>query len=222
MIRHFDSHVAHVADWLHHSGGKLVADREQAADFLHLLDPQAVFFSFRSFSETHYTRIKGKDPLEHALHGSLSDCWDSLAELNRAGAAITVTVNASNGRGRRLVDMVRVRALFVDDDHPRRRATSLALQPHIRVLSSAGRYHHYWLVRDCSLSGFPGYQRDLAESLGTDHRVFSLNQSMALPGFWRRKRATRPSQTRLLETQRMPPYDCADALSALLQATHTG
>ncbi len=216
MIRRIDTHSAHVAAWLYHSGRKLIADRCQAEAFLSLLDPGAVFFSFRSFSETHYTRIKGGDPLEHALHGSLADCWDRLVGLNRAGAAITVTINATNGTGRQVEDVVCVRALFVDDDHPHRRDVPLALDPQIRVLSSPGRFHHYWLVRNCPLADHSGYQRSLAEALDTDHRVLSLNQSMALPGFWRRKRVTTPCQTRLLEIGRVPAYDCAAAMCALL------
>lgn len=216
VIRPLDTHTAHVAAWARHRGMGMSADRGQAQAFLDALDPMAEFFFFRSFSETHYTRCKGRDPLEHDLRGSLVECWDRLVELNRSGAAVTVTVNASSRQGRRVEDVLRVRALFVDDDRPDVREGPFALAPHIRVRSSPGRYHHYWLVEGCPLDEFQGFQRELASALGTDHRVASLNQAMALPGFWRRKRMISPVQTLLLEARQMPAYDCRTLVGSLL------
>jgi hypothetical protein len=38
------------------------------------------------------------------------------ARLNAGGAGVYVTVNQTNGKGRKATDIVRVRALFVDLD----------------------------------------------------------------------------------------------------------
>ena len=202
MRRPFDERVSHISCWLAETGKALQPDRGQAERFLRLLDPEVDSFSFRTYSDTPYTRIPGSDPLECAIHGSLAQRYAELPALNRAGAAVSVTVNAGNGRGRRVEDMVRVRALFVDDDDPEGRPLPLVPDPDITVQSSPGRYHHYWMVRGLALEEFCPAQARLAGRYSTDRRVCALNQAMALPGFWRRKRVAEPYQTRLVRVRR--------------------
>ncbi len=202
MRRPFDAQVSHIARWIAESGGRLQPDREQAWRFLRLLDADADFFSFRTFSDTPYTRIPGGDPLERAIHGPLERCWTELAVLNRAGAAICVTINATNGRGRGPRDIVRVRAQFVDDDDPGVRTLPLSPPPAITVESSPGRYHHYWLVRELAPEEFVSAQVRLANRYGGDRKACAQNQAMALPGFWRRKSLRAVHQVRLLRVRR--------------------
>ena len=192
-----DRCVSHVAAWIAATGRQVRPDRDQVRRFLDWLEPGGRGFAFRTFSETAYTRLPGSDPLETALLGTLDDCWDRLLQLNRAGAAVSVTVNASNGRGRAPQDMVRVRALFVDDDHPPAGRPPFPVAPQVTVESSPGRFHHYWRVHELPLERFGPLQRRLAEVYGCDHRVFAVNQSMSLPGFWRRKHSRLLVQARL-------------------------
>ncbi len=214
MHRPFDTRVSHIARWIAETGKRVLPDRAQARRFLRLLDPDAALFSFRTFSDTPYTRIPGSDPLERAIHGSLERCWAELTALNRAGAAICVTINATNGHGRRPRDVTRVRALFVDDDDPGSRAVLLSPPPDITVESSPGRYHHFWLVRDLVLEEFVPAQVRLANRYGTDRKVCSPNQAMALPGFWRRKSVGVVHQTRLLPVRRDVPREGAALVEA--------
>lgn len=207
MRRPFDAQVSHIARWIAESGSRLQPDLAQAQYFLRLLDPEAGFFSFRTFSDTPYTRIPGSDPLERAIHGPPGRCWAELAALNQAGAAICVTVNATNGRGREPRDIERVRALFLDDDDPASRAVRLSPPADITVETSPGRYHHYWLVRELALEEFIPAQVRLANRCGGDRKVCALNQAMALPGFWRRKSVGGTHQTRLLRVRREMPRD---------------
>jgi hypothetical protein len=199
--RPLDPYLAHVGAWLAATGVGLPVDLDQARAFLERLDPRAESFSFRTFSDTPYTRPPGSDPLEGAWHGSLDVCWPRLVELNRAGAAVGVTVNETDGRGRAAGNILRVRALFVDVDRP---TGPLPLLPHISVATSPGHWHYYWLVEDVSREAFPALQRRLSERLGTDHRVCALNQSMGLPGLWRRKSSRVPRQTRLVQIRPGP------------------
>jgi hypothetical protein len=73
-----DPCVAHVAEWIAQQGRALIADFSEAERFLRALDPSAEVFSFRTFSDTPYTRRPGHDPLERAIHGTLADCWEAL------------------------------------------------------------------------------------------------------------------------------------------------
>ena len=185
-----------------------------ALRFLRRLDGEARSFSYRTFSDSHYTRLRGLDPLEHAIHGSLNDCWQRLVALNRCGAAIAVTVNQTNGRGRGVEDICRIRALFLDDDRGVE-PDVFSLPPHLRVKTSHGHNHYYWLVKGIGFPDYAVFQRLLARRFGGDSRVFALNQAMQLPGFWRRKRVTSPLLPELSELCEGPRY-CRDQIRMLL------
>jgi hypothetical protein len=208
-----DPYLAHVGAWLAAKGASLCVDLGQAQAFLERLDPVARSFSFRSFSDTPYTRGWAGDPLEGAWHGSLAACWPRLVDLNRAGAAVGVTVNATDGRGRALGNIQRVRALFVDADRP---AGPFPLAPHISVATSPGHCHHYWLTQGVAIVEFTSLQRQLSERYGTDHKVGALNQSMGLPGLWRRKSSAGAWQTRLLQIRPGPAASREEILALLL------
>ncbi len=187
-----DPSIAHVGEWLEWQGRRLEQNFHEAQRFLQVLDPKAARFSFRTFSDTPYTRLPGRDPLERAIHGELRDCWEQLMELNHKGAAVSVTINSTNGQGREVIDIKQVRALFLDDDNPPQNLGRFLLPPHIQVATSPGHYHHYWLVEGLPLSRFSELQRRLAHRYGGDNKVLALNQSMQLPGIWRRKNPSQP------------------------------
>ena len=97
-----------------------------------------------------------------------------------------VTVNETDGQGRKTANITRVRAVFVDTDgadiEPIR-----AAQPHILVESSPGNYHAYWLVSGAPLHEFKAAQKAMIEAWGTDKGVNDLPRVMRLPGFLHQK-----------------------------------
>ncbi|ODB88991.1 hypothetical protein A3193_09300 [Candidatus Thiodiazotropha endoloripes] len=208
MKRRFqrDPCVAHLASWIVQSGRELKPDRQEAESFLQALDAEHQQFSFRTFSDSAYTRNGSKDPLETALHGSLSDCWERLVQLNGAGAVITATINQTNGIGRGVEDICRVRAIFIDDDQGID-VERFPVQPHIRVETSTDHYHYYWRVEALPLSEFQSCQQQLARRYQGDSRVQALNQSMQLPGFWRRKRLNSPRLPKIRAISEAPSLD---------------
>lgn len=210
-----DPFVSHIARWISDQGRALIPDRNMAETFLRRLDPLAESFSFRTFSDTCYTLEGAYDPLEMAIHGSLDACWHELVRLNRSGAAISVTINQTNGHGRAPSDIVRIRALFLDDDRggdPGR----FPLRPHLQVLTSLHHRHYYWFVDGMRLDDFPQCQRRLAECYQGDPRVFALNQSMQLPGLWRRKAATRARLSQTILLSDAPNYKSEEILKELI------
>lgn len=77
------------------------------------LDSDATFFTFQTFDDD----SDRKDPkLVQVLNGTLEKHLPTLAELNRKGAGIFVTINETDGEGRKAENIVRVRHLFVDLD----------------------------------------------------------------------------------------------------------
>jgi len=84
-----------------------------ASQFLSLLDPFASSFTFQTVGEG---KQKNNPKLLHVLHGSLARLFDELIALNQQGAGIYVTVNETDGIGRKAENITRVRAIWQDDD----------------------------------------------------------------------------------------------------------
>jgi hypothetical protein len=178
-----------------------------AAAFLAALGGPDAAFAFQTFDDTPAKRRS----LARVLHGRFRDCRVTLARLNAAGAGVFVTVQETNGRGRRTADIVRVRALFVDCD-----VGELACgpdpAPSIVVWSPRGP-HCYWLLADSPpFAQFRDAQRRLAHKYGTDPAVSDLARVMRVPGFVH-ARAT-PTVVRLA----LAYPDCRYALADVLHA----
>ena len=111
---------------------QLFQDREQAERFLALLDPEATAFTFQTFdddkdrkkaNEEKRSEVNKKkpltsspDPFAHIYHGFLDTHWNKLVRLNAQRVGIFVTINKTDGRGRSIPNIKRVRALFADLD----------------------------------------------------------------------------------------------------------
>jgi hypothetical protein len=170
-----------------------------SALFLAFLDPNGSW-TFQTFADR-----KDGEKLDRVLHGPLSEHGETLTRLNERDAGVFVTVNETNGRGRKADNIVRVRALFADADGPPLDVLGTSpLPPHIVVESSPGRWHAYWRVDGLPLEEFESVQRAIAARFGTDGSVNDLSRVMRLPGFLHRK--GEPFRTRILEAREMSPY----------------
>jgi hypothetical protein len=175
-------------------------DRRQAERFLRLLDPCATSFTFQSFDDNKgrakahtanntLRKQQGKPPLPspfaRVLQGTLDECWDRLIQLNQQGAGIFVTVNETDGTGRKIKNVERVRALFVDlDGSPLDPVKHSDLPPHLMIESSPSRWQTYWLaaIGGIKLEQFSTLQKGLAARHGGDPSVHDLSRVMRLPG----------------------------------------
>jgi hypothetical protein len=153
-----------------------------AARFLTLLDEEAEAFTFVTFDDN----SSRKDPgLTRELIGTLDQHAAELARLNRAGAGVFVTVNATDGRGRKRENVTRVRAFWQEADQGDE--PPLPIEPHIDVESSRGRHHRYFLVEGVPLDEFDAIQRCLVERYGSDRSAADLSRVLRLPGFYHQK-----------------------------------
>jgi len=153
-------------------------DFSAALEFLTALDPDPnAVFSFQTFDD----RTDGPNRPElirvlHATRDQLPAVWPKLVQLNAGGAGVFVTVNCTNGRGRKGSDITRVRALYVDlDKAPLEPVLASARPPHIVVATSPGKFHCYWLVEGMPLEDFRGAQEVLIDAFGGDLKVKSLS-----------------------------------------------
>jgi hypothetical protein len=193
----------------------LKPDRSEAERFLTALDPASTWWTFQTFDDStarrkqraednKQRRKEGKksspDPFAKISHASLTRHYDALTELNERGAGIFICVNETDGKGRGIKNVVRVRALFIDlDGAPLPEA--FHLKPHVIVESSPGKFHAYWRVRDCPLEQFEPLQKGLV---------------MRVPGFVHRK--DEPFHSRLIEVSEHGAYTAKQVADGLLES----
>lgn len=190
----------------------MIPDVAAAKRYLSRLDPECDVFTFQTFGDrkrsANLTTIVNGDPSNGVL--------GKLARLNEAGAGVFVTVNRTDGKGRQAHNVTEVRALFVDlDGAPLPPVLNAAVQPHMVVQSSEGRYHAYWLVDDCPLDAFERVQRALAARFGGDPSVHDLPRVLRVPGFVHQK--ADPFVSQILEGIGFegPPYALAEVVGGL-------
>lgn len=195
------------------SNSKDSCDRSTAQLFLRAIGGRQ--FCFQTFDDNAGRKDQA---LVQVMHGMVEENFGTLEELNRRGAGIFVTINRTDGKGRRRHNIVGVRALFVDlDGAPLEPVLRWALPPHVVVESSPGRFHAYWLVdQSVALSEFTGLQRRLAKLFGGDPKVHDLPRVLRLPGFIHRKGA--PFRTRVVrERIAIPRYSYRELITALAE-----
>ena len=168
--------------------------KEKAKTFLRLLDLKARSFTFQLFDDDKDRKDK---KLARVIHGSLDEHWHQLVELNNKGAGIFITVNETDGGGRKEENIVRIRAVYQDDDDGFQ--GTYPLPPSIQVQSSPGKFQRYWLCSDVSFEQFKDLQERLIESYGCDKNVKDLTRVFRLPGFFHRKNPDHPYLVRLVE-----------------------
>ena len=146
-------------------------------------------FTFQTFDDNADRNDKA---LTRQFHGTLDQHAQVLHALNAKGAGVYVTVNATDGKGRKAANITAVRALFVDFDAPDddrvARLLGLPIPPTVIVESSQGKHHAYWVVDGIALDEFSVYQKQLiayftAQGDTPDKAVHDLPRVMRLDGF---------------------------------------
>ncbi|AYC32312.1 hypothetical protein D3880_07945 [Pseudomonas cavernae] len=169
----------------------------EATRFLAALDSTASVWAFQTFDDSPAKRPE----LAATRHGTLEQCAPWLAKMNARGAGVFVTINETDGQGRKTSNVCRVRALFADFDNPvpgtLERLRTDSLPPSIIVESSAGKLHAYWLVESLPPGDFKARQQSIARHWGSDPKVCDLPRVMRLPGFLHCKGDPQP--VRLME-----------------------
>jgi len=170
-----------------------------AQRFLNCLAPEAPFFTFQTF-------IDRKDADGgHIIHGTFAERGPQLKRLNDAGHGVFVTINETDGRGRKLENIISIRAVFLDlDGSPLEPVLKNRMPPHIVTETSPGRFHCYWRVSDMPLADFKAVQIAIAERYDGDPVVCDLPRVMRLVGFHHHK--AEPFLSRIISIHDAPAY----------------
>lgn len=178
-------------------------DISMAKRFLsHLSQDEEPIFAFQIFNDRKQSRTS---VAPRVLCGTLDEFTNEFIQLQEQGAGIFVTINQTDGKGRKTENITKVRAVFVDlDGSPLEPIFSAALSPHIIVESSPGRFHAYWLVEGIELQHFSLIQKKLISLFHGDSQVHDLARVMRLPGFFHQKQG--PFLTRILQESGEQPF----------------
>jgi len=174
-------------------------DRTNTERYLQRLDPSANSWTFQTFVDA-----KGKTSpgVTGVLIGSLDKHMDELVRRNKNGAGIFITVNQTNGKGRKKSDVIGIRALWQEDD--RGNTPSLPTKPHMVVESSPGKYHRYIITDGGPVDEFELVQQRMVDDYGSDPNAKDRSRVLRLPGFLHLKNPEKPHTVRIIETNDAP------------------
>ena len=165
-------------------------EQGQSPRFLKLLDPSAGGFTFQTFDDD---RAR-KNPALTRIVKSPPPARDELVKLNKQGAGVFVTINETDGSGRKSENITRIRAVWQEDDDGFDGA--FPLQPSMVVETSPGHFHRYWLTADDwpaderGRADFAAVMERMVESYGSDKNAKDIARVLRLPGFLHRKSKT--------------------------------
>jgi DNA polymerase len=154
-------------------------------------------FTFQTFDDNPSRKDR---TLAQIFHGTREQVHAQLVELQCRGAGVFVTLNETDGRGRRTQNIIRVRAYAFDTDGaPLQNGERLGLLPTAIIESSPGRYWVVYLIDDAPLdaTNFKRTQKQLAQLMESDESVCDLPRVMRLPGFLHQKNPDRPFMSRI-------------------------
>jgi len=187
----------------------LQPDLDAARRFLEILDETAETFVFQTFDDLKSRKDKR---LAAKFFGHLDQCTVSLLRLQRRGAGVFVTVNETDGKGRKLENITRIRAIWHEEDTPC--GKEFPLEPHMIVESSPGKFHRYWLVDGLEKDRFAGVMERMIRDYGSDPNVKDIARVLRVPGFFHQKDPARPFQVRLVHESGVLPYSAEEILKA--------
>ena len=166
-------------------------------------------FSFQIFADKKTeSHVKPK-----ILCGSFEQHQEFLIQENQQGAGVFVTINKTDGKGRKTENITGVRAIYVDlDGSPLDPIFSAALTPHLIIESSPKRYHAYWIVDGLSLEQFSSIQKHVIALFQGDSQVHDLPRVMRLPGFFHQKQE--PFLTQIIKESGEQPFSASQFLDA--------
>jgi len=118
---------------------------------------------------------------------------NALDARNDYGACISLTINETNGRGRKATDVKKIRAVWADFDGVKL-PNRWEEKPSIIIETSPGRFHCYWqtVVNDekysVPIESFTTIQEGISKKFDSDKFVKDLPKAMRMPGWYHCKK----------------------------------
>jgi len=110
-----------------------------------------------------------------------------LIQFNQRGAGVFVTVNETDGRGRKISNLERVRCCWIEDDEGLGIPTPL--EPHLVTETSPGKFHKLFLVDGLTIEQHAQVQDVLVNEYGSDPNAKDVVRVLRPAGFFHMKGA---------------------------------
>ena len=152
-------------------------------------------------------------------NGTFLDFLGFLETKNRQGFGVFVTVNKTDGRGRKAENIETLRAIWCEWDDPDAPMPDWPILPHLVVRTSPGKYHIYWFTEPLSVAAFNGAMACIVK-MGSDPDAKDRSRVLRLPGFYHQKKCAAKGQTGaphmvcIVARNDMPRYSEADISEA--------
>ncbi len=201
-----------------HISSYFAPDKIQAAKHLQLLDKTAESFCFQTFDDLKVAGKKKRPHLAAVLNGTLDQHWEKLCQYSAEGAGIFVTVNQTDGAGRKKANIQSIRAVWQEADDPE--VPEPPLDAHITIESSPGKFHRYMRVEPVpitkeSISEFDDVMLCMVLKYGSDPNAKDLSRVLRLAGFPHQKDPANPWPVRIVKESLHPPYTWGTVKQAL-------
>lgn len=139
------------------------------------------------------------DPKDGSKQNHLAEIWTSDLQSSveyidykqSQLCGVYVTLNETDGKGREICNITKVRAFFCDFDGMTE--PQWTVQPHIVQKRDDTHGHAIWLIEDCEVTDFSMYQYHLALYYGTDKQVSDPARVLRLPGTIHYKNPNNPA-----------------------------
>lgn len=189
--------------------GDEVVDLDAARTFLAALDFEQRLdapHAFQTFPDWKKPTEKKKQRLSKKLFGALDELAPQLTELNRLGASVHVTINETDGEGRKQENIRQLRAVCADWDEVETYqheagytvpnvGIAAGIEPSIVVRTPRG-VHWYWLLHRLdpgedfakSCKQWVEIQKAISQTYKSDPSICSTSSTLRVPGFFHKKR----------------------------------
>jgi hypothetical protein len=168
-------------------------NQHQAWDFLRILDPNARWFTLQCFTD----RENKPDPDPLAKVFNVERITPIVLDYYAREAGVWVTVNDTDGNGRKKDAVTRIRSVWQEDDDGYE--GDFPIEPSLIVETSPGHYHRYWLVDgdwpadERGRRDFAGVIQRMIADYGSDPGAKDISRRvLRVPGFQHRKNPTDP------------------------------
>lgn len=172
----------------------MMQDYQQAQAFVATLTGDVnTVMDFRAINETN--RVIAGIP----RRGTLAEHWNELCYWNGQGYGIYAIIAETDGRGKRMENVTRLRAHYIDLDgvdaaQQLEAAKVFNPRPSFAVQTSPGKFHVYWPIEQHGdRDRFTLVQRKLVTLFHSDETIIDATRVMRLPGTLHMKNPAAPT-----------------------------
>lgn len=170
---------------------------DPTADSRDLIDGYKPGYTFQTFGDKKNTGIA------RIFNGKFTEHARQLIDLNKKGSGVFVTINETDGKGRKVENIISQRAVWIEDDDGLNIKTPLP--PHLVTETSPGKFHRIFLVSGMTREDHKAIQEVMVKHYGSDPNAKDLARVLRVPGFLHQK--GEPFMVQLLECLDTEPYD---------------